>query len=92
MKKAVILSLAVLFLAVCAAPVFADAGENLKEGLKTFVMSPKQIPDNIKEEYDNNDNKVLAVAGGTIKGIFYFGKDLIVGAARTLTFPIDWDK
>lgn len=92
MKKVCALMVVLIMMFVCVSPVVADMGENLKEGLKTFVTSPKQIPDNIKEEYQNHDNKILASAGGTLKGLFYFGKDLIVGAVRTLTFPIDWDK
>ena len=92
MKKIFTLVLVVAVFMAFAAPVLASPGENLKEGLKTFFMSPKQVPDNIKAEYDANDNKVLAVVGGTFKGLFYFGKDLVVGAARVLTFPIDWQE
>ena len=90
MKKTLTFVLAVMVLMVFAAPAFAGPMDNLKEGLKKFVMSPKQIPDNIKEEYNNNDNKVAGTAGGTLKGLFYFGKDAISGLARTITFPVDW--
>jgi len=91
MKKAISLGLIVMLTMSFAAPVFADAGERLQDGFKQAVLSPKQIPDIIQEEYEAAEFKPFGVMGGIIKGLMYFVKDLTFGLFKTLTFPVDWE-
>ena len=83
----VLVALAVSFTTSFA---YADAGEKLKAGLEKVVMSPKNLPDSIQEEYDVAEFKPWGLFGGLAKGTFYFGYDLVTGLVDIVTFPIDF--
>jgi hypothetical protein len=92
MKK--VLSVLIVFMLVMtmAAPVFADAGEKLKNGAEKFFKSPLQITDNIQSEYEASEFKPFGVFGGFIKGAAHMLIDAGTGLVDVLTFPIDFEK
>lgn len=90
MKKMAAVVLVAAWLAAGTSPVWAEAGmEKLKEGAKTFVMSPKNVVDSVKEEYEAADFKPFGVFGGLFKGLALTVKDAATGLVDVLTFPVE---
>ena len=91
MKRIMAVLLVFAFVAVLAAPVYADAGDKLKGGVEKLFKSPTHIPNSISDEYEAAEFKPFGVFGGLFKGLFYTGKDIVTGLFDILTFPIDFD-
>ena len=77
------------FVVSLSAPVWADAGQKLQDGVKMFVTSPKNIPDSINAEYEAAKFKPFGIIGGTMKGVVMTLIDAGKGLFDVLTFPID---
>jgi len=91
MRK-VLAVLLIMALAVCfTAPAFADVGERLQSGLERLVKSPTNIPTSISEEYEAAEFKPFGAIAGLIKGVTLTIVDIGLGAAQTLTCPLDID-
>ncbi len=80
-----------MFMEMFITPVEASAGKNLKDGLTMIVSSPKRIGQKVAEEYELEDFKPLGIAVGCLKGFTYTVTDILIGTARVLTFPINFN-
>lgn len=87
MKKLLSVLLAAMLACSVSAPAFAGWSE-FREATKAFFMSPKQIPDNMKEEYDAAEFKPFGLVGGLLKGLFYTGKDMVTSIGDIVTSPL----
>ena len=57
------------------------------EGLKSIIMSPLQVSDNVKTEMHAAKFMPFGVVGGAAKGTFYMGKQIIDGVWSIVTIP-----
>ena len=92
MKRIVSVFAIVMLMCAVTTPVFADAATKFKDGIKQFVTSPKNLVDDVKEEYEASEFKPLGVLGGTFKGLFNTLIDAGGGLINTFTFFIDKKK
>jgi len=89
MKKIVSVFAVVMLVFAMTAPVYADAAGKFQDGVKQFLTSPKNLVDDVKEEYDASEFKPFGVFGGAAKGLFNTLKDAGLGIVNTLTFFVD---
>lgn len=93
MQKVVcILAGLLLFLTIGYGNAQADMTEKLKEGFKKVITAPLNVSDGINEEYKEAEFKPFGVIGGIVQGLFYTGKDILIGVLEMVTFPIDFEK
>jgi len=88
-KKIISVLTIVMLVFVVVSPVYADMGTKFTDGIKQFVMSPHNLVDDIKEEYEAAKFKPFGVLGGTFKGMFNTLIDAGGGLINAFTFFID---
>ena len=89
MKKFVSLVVVCVVAVVVVSPALAWNVDKFKAGTNRIIQSPRQIKDNVKEEYQAAQFKPFGIIGGTMKGLFYCGKEMGAGLLTVLTFNTD---
>jgi len=82
----ILIALAVVGLSI---PGFAGTVDKFKGGLKTVMMSPLNVSDNVKTETTNAKFMPFGLVGGLLKGGVYMAKDIVTGSLDMVTSPLD---
>ena len=61
-------------------------GERLRGGFEQIITSPFQVSNNIRTEMPKAKVQPIGAIGGSVKGGFYMGKQIINGIMTILTF------
>ena len=91
MKKIISAIFALALMMAVAVPgqaYYDQYKQNIKDGIGTFVNSPRPMVDSLKEEYKTSKFKPFGVFGGFLKGGYYMLKDMGVGLFRVVTFNV----
>ncbi len=91
MKRKLLILTALVVAVAVATPAFAypKPVEKLKGGVERFAKSPLEVKDHVMGEAKDAKFLPFALIGGTLKGGFYMGKQMVHGAMDIATFPID---
>ena len=81
-----LLILAVMFLSV---PSHADTLTKFNSGVKTVILSPLEVSDNIKAETKDAKFLPFALVGGFLKGGFYMAKKIVTGTRDIVMSPME---
>lgn len=86
--------LTVLAVVAMTVPAFANPSvDKFRDGTKSVLLSPLHVRDSVKAE-TAGDIKALpfGLVGGTMKGAFYMGKDIVTGGLDMVTSPLEMIK
>ena len=94
MKKAIAVVVAVAFVVMLAAPVYALPRpiEKLKGGVVDVIKSPLELGKYTHSEFDKADFKPAGLLKGLIYGAVHMIKKAASGAVDIITFPVDMSK
>ncbi len=86
MRRVALNSLVLAIIVITMTSCSLTMGERLKTGLNDIITSPLQVRDNVRTEIPKAQFAPFGAVGGSVKGGFYMGKQIVNGVMTILAF------